>query len=682
MSLEEKAGLMLDESSAVPRLGIPAYQWWNECLHGVARAGTATVFPQAIGLAATFNPPLVEDIANTIAVEARAKHHESLRRGERGMYEGLTFWAPNINIYRDARWGRGHETYGECPWLTAEFGIAFVRGLQGDHPHFLKAAACAKHFAVHSGPEGSRHSFDSVVGTRDLHETYLPAFRRLVEEARVEAVMGAYNRVNGEPACAHKELMRLLREEWGFEGHFVSDCGGVRDFHENHKVTETPAESAALAVQMGCDLNCGCTYPHILEAVRSGILDQQDVDRSVRRLLMTRHKLGMFDPPEAVPLADTPHTANNQPAQHALSRRAATESITLLKNDGVLPLTPSKISRLAVMGPNANATKELLANYRGTPSRIISPLDGLRAVFEPGTTVEYSPACEYASPTARSVVGVHHAETTAIAERADIVVMVLGLNGEFEGEQGDANNADASGDRSDIRLPSTQLDVLERVLDTGTPTVVVLIHGGPVTLGGLESRCAAIVDAFYPGPYGGLAIADVMIGRHNPAGRLPITYPESVEHLPDFENYSMAGRTYRFADPDHPPLYTFGHGLSYSKFDHEIESTTTTNDSLIVSSRVTNEGPMDGDEVVQLYIRHPDGTLPHHELRGVRRIHLRDQESQTVRFEVPQEQLARFDDAGNLHSFEGLCLVWVGGRQPSPVREAPDENKWFRAGRP
>ncbi|MEM8738176.1 MAG: glycoside hydrolase family 3 C-terminal domain-containing protein [Planctomycetota bacterium] len=674
--MPEKVGLMSDESPGVPRLGIPAYHWWNECLHGVARAGTATVFPQAIGLAATFNPPLIREVAEAIAVEARAKHHESVRRGRHGFYEGLTFWSPNINIFRDPRWGRGHETYGECPWLTAEFGVAFVRGLQGDHPYFLKAAACAKHFAVHSGPEGERHGFDAAVSPRDLHETYLPAFRRLVVEARVEAVMGAYNRVNGEPACAHPELMRILREDWGFEGHFVSDCGGIRDFHENHRITGSAAESAALAVRRGCDLNCGCTYPHLIEAIRDGLLEEHDIDRCVRRLMTTLHKLGMFDSAEDVPLADTPHTANDTPAHHALSRRAATESIVLLKNNGVLPLASVKIDRLAVIGPHADATAALLANYHGTPSRIVSPLQGLREAFEPHAAVEYSPGCNYVATQARSVVDVHAAEVAAIAERADVAILVLGLHAGLEGEQGDANNADASGDRRDIRLPAPQLETLEHVLDTGTPTIVVLIHGGPITLGGLEPRCAAIVDAFYPGPFAGPAIADVLTGRYNPAGRLPVTYPDSVEHLPAFEDYAMAGRTYRFADPQRPPLYPFGFGLSYSTFDHEIASVTSTAEAVEVTARVTNRGPVDGDEVVQLYVRDPDDPHLHHELRGVQRIHLRNQETRSVRFVVPRNQLDRFDDGGNRHPSNATLLVWVGGNQPSPLRDAPDRGRW------
>ncbi len=673
MTLQEKVSQTLHEAAGIPRLGIAPYNWWNECLHGVARAGTATVFPQAIGLASTFNPGLIHRVAQVISDEARAKHHESLRRGEHGYYEGLTFWSPNINIFRDPRWGRGHETYGECPWLTGQMGVAFVRGLQGDDERYLKVAACAKHFAVHSGPEDLRHEFNATCSPRDLHETYLPAFKRLVEEAGVESVMGAYNCVNGEPACAHTQLMRLLRDEWGFDGYFTSDCWAIRDFHLYHKVTTTAPESAALAIRMGCDLNCGCTYIHLLDAIGQGLVSEQELDVCVGRLLRTRFRLGMFDPEQRVPYASIPFEVNDRPEHHALSRRTATESIVLLKNDGILPLKPGSIESLAVMGPNADATNVLLANYAGTPSRLITPLQGIRDAFEPDTRVYFSRACTHIGKDLEgTMVNAHAAETTAYADRADVVIMVLGLHTGLEGEQGDPSNVEASGDRYDIKLPDIQLRALERVLDTGTPTVVVLIHGGPVTLGGLEERCAAIVDAFYPGPYAGPAIADVLTGRYNPAGRLPMTYHRSVEDLPPFEDYTMAGRTYRFVNPDRPPLYPFGYGLSYTRFTYndlhaEVSHRPGKQPAIIARATVTNVGDVDGDEVTQLYIRAEQAQGgPVHELRGIQRTHLHAGESVTLEFTVPLSDIDQFDDQGQRLPATGKHTIWIGGSQPDP----------------
>ncbi|MEM6459228.1 MAG: glycoside hydrolase family 3 C-terminal domain-containing protein [Planctomycetota bacterium] len=670
MTLEEKAAQTLHEAPAIARLGVPAYNWWNEALHGVARAGVATVFPQAIGLAAMFDPARLRRVAEVIAVEGRAKHHESARRGERGYYQGLTFWSPNVNIYRDPRWGRGHETYGECPWLTGELGVAFVEGLQGDDEAYLHTAACAKHYAVHSGPEGLRHEFDAEVNEQDLHETYLPAFRRLVVDAGVESVMGAYNRVNGEPACAHPGLMRLLREEWGFEGHFLSDCWAIRDFHEKHRVTATAPESAALAVRMGCDLNCGCTYVHLLDAAGQGLVSEAEIDACVRRLMRTRLRLGAFDPPERVPYAATPYDRNDCAEHAAVSLDATRASLVLLRNDGTLPLEPGETKRLAVIGPNAAATKELLANYHGTPSRTVTVLDGLRSAFGPaGAEVRYTAGCTHDGEDVVScVVNAHPAETIALAEWAEAAVVVLGLHAGMEGEQGDAGNADASGDRRDVALPEIQLRTLRRVLDTGTPTVVVLVHGGPVTLGGLEHRCAAIVDAFYPGPHAGTAVAEVLTGALNPAGRLPMTYPRGVEDLPAFEDYAMARRTYRFAEGAAEPLYPFGFGLGYSRFAYDgLSAEWNDGGGLRVSATVRNVGDRFGEEVAQLYVQLPttDGRNPGPQLRGVKRLSLEPGASQSMTFEVPASELRRYTATG-WSQLNGPYRVFVGGSQPDP----------------
>src|SRR5690606_12985482 len=465
LTLEEKAAQMLHEAPGIPRLGVPPYNWWNECLHGVARAGIATVFPQAIGLAAMWNPTRLFEIATAIADEARAKHHEFVRQGDHGMYKGLTFWSPNINIFRDPRWGRGHETYGECPYLTAKLGVAFCKALQGDDPKYLKLIATAKHYAVHSGPEALRHSFDAVVSPKDLRETYLPAFHACVVEAGVHSVMPAYNRTNGEPCCASPTLLqKILREEWGFDGYVVSDCWAVRDFHENHKVTQTPEESAAVAVKTGCDLNCGCTYEHIPSALAQGLLSEADLDACVKRLFRARFLLGMFDPPERVPYASIPYEVNDCEKHRELARIAARESIVLLKNNGVLPLKRD-LKSIAVIGPNAYDPHVLVANYFGIPSRAVTPLDGIRNAVSAATKVWYTDGCKLLGT---ATDGLNRAgnlsEARSMAQRADVVVLCLGLNAEIEGEQGDASNSEAAGDKVDLSLTGLQQRLLEEIV--------------------------------------------------------------------------------------------------------------------------------------------------------------------------------------------------------------------------
>ncbi len=566
LTLEEKAAQMLHEAPAIPRFGIPAYNWWNEGLHGVARAGVATVFPQAIGLAAIWSASRMAEVAAVIAEEGRAKHHEFARQGDRGIYRGLTFWSPNVNICRDPRWGRGHETYGECPYLTGRLGAAFCRALQGDHPKYLKLVATPKHFAVHSGPEALRHGFDAAVSAKDLRETYLPAFRDCIVEAKAGSIMTAYNRVNGEPCSSSRTLLAgILRGEWGFDGYVVSDCWAIRDIHESHKAASTPEESAAISVQAGCDLNCGCTYARLPSAVRQGLLAEADLDPCLERLFTARLKLGMFDPPDQVPYASIPFDANDSPQHAALARVAARESLVLLRNrDALLPLRKD-LGSIAVIGPNANDTQVLVGNYFGVPSDPITPLRGIRERVAPGTRVRYAQGCrltgtEREGPAPSGLIS----EAVSVAARADAVVLCLGLSADIEGEQGDAGNSEAAGDRISLGLPGLQQELLERVVAVGKPTVLVLIGGGALDLRWADGHVDAIVQAWYPGQAAGQALADVLFGDRSPAGRLPITFPRSLDDLPAFSDYGMRGRTYRYLD--HEPLYPFGFGLSYTRF--------------------------------------------------------------------------------------------------------------------
>ena len=671
LTLEEKTGQMLHASPAIPRLGIPAYNWWNECLHGVARAGIATVFPQAIGLAAMWNEPLLRRVAEVIADEARAKHHEYLRQGDHGMYKGLTFWSPNINIFRDPRWGRGHETYGECPYLTGRLGVAFCQALQGDHPKYLKLVATPKHFAVHSGPEGLRHSFDAKASPKDLRETYLPAFFECVTEAKAHSVMAAYNRTNGEPCCASPTLLeRILREEWGFDGYVVSDCWAIKDFHENHHVTRTPAESAALGVKAGCDLNCGCTYEHIGAAVAEGLLTEAEIDVCVKRLFRARMLLGMFDPPERVPFASIPYEVNDSPEHRKLALEAARQSIVLLKNDGVLPLSRD-IGSIAVIGPNAHDHHVLRANYFGIASHSVTPLDGIRAAVSKQTKVWYTDGCKHLGTNTDGVGRDGNlSEAVSLAQRADVVVLCLGLSAEIEGEQGDAGNSEAAGDKVDLALTGLQQRLLEEVAALGKPTILVLLAGSPMSITWAQDHAAAVVDAWYPGEEGGTAIADVLFGAYNPGGRLPVTFPRSIADVPEFTSYDMQGRTYRYLQRE--PLYPFGYGLSYTRFEYADARVSRARigagDDVEISATVKNTGARAGDEVVQLYLKDLEAScrVPHHSLRGFQRITLAPGESRRVTFRLAPRDLSLIDDAGRRVLEPGRFRASIGGSQPDP----------------
>ena len=819
MTLEEKVSQMMYDAPAIERLGVPPYNWWNECLHGVGRAGVATVFPQAIGLAATWNTDLMRRIAATISDEARAKHHEALRQGVRDIYTGLTFWSPNVNIFRDPRWGRGQETYGEDPYLTARMGVAFVKGLQGDDPRYLKLVATPKHFAVHSGPEPERHHFDAQVDERDLQETYLPAFEACVREGQAASVMGAYNRTNGEPCCASPTLLgRILRQEWGFggptgsEGYVVSDCGAICDIYEHHQVVKTAEEAAALAVNNGCDLNCGVVYSALLAAVEKRLISEEAVDRAVRRLFTARFRLGMFDPPERVPYAQIPYEVNDSHEHRALALQAARESIVLLKNEGDLLPLRKDLESIAVIGPNADDLQILLGNYNGTPSRPITPLEGIRKKISPAARLYYAQGCEMAegvhplvvvpsvclrpadadanqaglradyydnpafegdavltridplvdfawkgkSPLTGHTAGrfavrwtgslvapvtgtyqlgvsgfsgytltldneqivayekIHHPVTQTkelkleagrfyglrldyvnrgldpqvrllwsvpgsdhaidpveMAQRAETVVMVMGLSPALEGEEMPVQvEGFAGGDRTEIKLPRPQEELLRRIHALGKPIVLVLLNGSALAVNWADEHVPAIVEAWYPGQAGGDAIADVLFGDYNPGGRLPVTFYRSVEDLPPFEDYSMEDRTYRYFRGE--PLYPFGHGLSYTTFAYTnlrlSAETITPYETLTVSADVRNTGDRAGDEVVQLYTSDVAASVPVPiwQLQGFERVHLAPGETKTVAFTLTPRQFSIIDEAGRRVVEPGGFQVTVGGRQPDP----------------
>lgn len=680
MTLNEKVSQMLHESMAIKRLDIPEYNWWNECLHGVARNGTATVFPQAIGLAATWDTEQIFKTSCVISDEARAKHHEAVRHGDFGIYKGLNFWTPNINIFRDPRWGRGQETYGEDPYLTSRIAISFIKGLQGNHPKYLKAAATVKHFAVHSGPESKRHSFNVKVSKKDLNETYLAAFKDCVVEGNVESVMGAYNRTDDEPCCASKKLLTdILRNQWGFKGHVVSDCGAICDIHINHKVTNSSEESAALAVKNGCDLNCGETYHHLLNAVKLGLISETEIDIAVSRVLLTRFKLGMFDPPESVPYTSILFEKNDCPEHKDVALQTARKSIVLLKNkNNLLPLSKT-LKSIAVIGPNANDRDVLLGNYNGIPSQYVTPLDGIRKKISKDTRIFYAPGCPLNEKTERGHIGRFtrgFAEAVACAKRSNVAIIFLGLSSSYEGEEGDAAESDMGGDRTHINLPGKQQELLEAIYSAGKPVVLVLLNGSAVSINWSEKNIPAIVEAWYPGQAGGDAIADVLFGDFNPAGRLPITFPKSLEQLPPFDDYNMngeKGRTYKYMKEE--PLYPFGFGLSYTSFEYSNISlsskTIKENESLKISVDVKNIGRIAGDEVVQVYLTYPPQikNAPLRQLKGFRRIALLPNELKKVSFVLNTEHLCLINEDGEPKLERGEYKIFIGGSQPDKRSE-------------
>ncbi len=600
MTLEEKAGQLRYDAPAIPRLGVPAYNWWNEALHGVARAGAATSFPQAIGLAAMFDDALLEKLGDVAATEGRAKYNAYAAEEDRDIFKGLTFWSPNINIFRDPRWGRGHETYGEDPYLTARLGQAYVRGLQGDGP-VMKSAACAKHFAVHSGPENLRHRFNAEATPKDMAETYLPAFEACVVNAGVEAVMGAYNRTNGEPCCGSRTLLTdLLRGKWGFQGHVVSDCWAIRDFHEGHNITDTPTQSVALALETGCDLNCGDSYRCILRAVREGLITEEQITAAAERLFTTRYLLGILG--EGSAFDKIPYEVVECEEHLALAQEAARKSCVLLKNSGLLPLNVETVGTVGVIGPNANSRVSLIGNYHGTASRYITVLEGIQDAMEGHGRALYSEGCGLFKDRVEGLgqPGDRLAEAVAVAKHSDVVILALGLDETLEGEEMDAgNNAESCGDKVDLLLPEPQRELLHRVLDVGKPTIVVLMAGSAIDLSEAEERADAILLSWYPGAGGGRAVADLLFGKVSPSGKLPVTFyrNEALREMPEFTDYSMRNRTYRYYAGQ--PLYPFGYGLTYG----DVVVTGVAADRHAASVTVENCGSRPTEEVIQLYIK-------------------------------------------------------------------------------
>ncbi len=795
MSLEEKVSQMMNDSAAIDRLGIPAYNWWNECLHGVARAGRATVFPEAIGLAATWDQDLMFRVATAISDEARAKYNEALRRNEHSIYEGLTFWTPNINLFRDPRWGRGMETYGEDPYLTARMAVQFIKGLQGDDPKYLKTVSTAKHFAVHSGPESSRHTFDAVVTDADLNESYLPHFEAAIKEGGAYSVMCAYNSVDGKPACANPRLLdEILRKQWGFQGYIVSDCGAIEDIYVRHKFVATAPEGVALAVKAGTDLSCGTEYKNLIPAVRGGLIAESEIDQSVRRLFRARFKLGMFDPPEMVKYAQIPYSVNDSPAHRELALETARKSIVLLKNDHVLPLSKS-IKTVAVIGPNADDIDVLLGNYNGIPTAPVTPLEGIRrklgatrviyargselaanvpnfvpipttafftsndATRKSGLTGEYfatnnvgrwqRPSGTNPSPLFTRIdpqvdfewwegaprsdmngdnfavswsgyitapasgtyqigaigmnswalsidgkpivqfTGIHEGayryapveltagklypiqldyrefsndasiklvwappggpsldDAVAAAKKSDAVILVLGLSPRLEGEEMKVPvDGFSGGDRVDLGIPRTQEDLMKAVAATGKPTVLVLLNGSAVAINWAAANIPAIVEAWYPGQAGGDAIADVLFGDYNPAGRLPVTFYKSAADLPPFDDYSMKNRTYRFFTGE--PLFPFGFGLSYTTFTYR--NLKHTGDKITVE--IQNTGAVRGEEVAQMYAKSNVRSLA-----GFQRVSLNPKERKTLEFTLPHTKITEVSVGGHQNGPGSLRL--------------------------
>jgi beta-glucosidase len=803
MTLEEKISQMMNGAAPIERLGIPAYEWWNEALHGVARAGYATVFPQAIGLAATWNTDLMFEVADVISTEARAKHHEFARNKDYGRYKGLTFWSPNINIFRDPRWGRGQETYGEDPYLTARLGVAFVKGLQGNNPKYFKVVATPKHYAVHSGPEPERHSFDAISDPRDMQLTYLPAFRATIVEGQAYSVMCAYNRTNGEPACMNKFLYDTLRKQWGFDGFVVSDCGAIDDIYLRHKYLKTIGEASASSVKAGTDLTCGREYRSLAQAVKDGLINEKEIDVAVKRLMLARFRLGMFDPPEMVPYAKIPFSENASAAHRQLSLRAARESIVLLKNDNsTLPLKKD-LKRIAVIGPSADSLGVLLGNYNGTPTKYVTPLEGIRRKVSPGTEVVYSqgmyPTGVLVEPVSKSsfeggvrgeyfstrefkgepavvrtdeainfewgalspdpkvpennfsvrwtgklkapesgkyLVGmagnggarlvvdgqtiveeltnrrtrtvtkemtleagrsydvrveyldnnnefsaaklvwgppsaanVLKAEALDKARQSDAVVMVMGITPSIEGEEMDVQVPGfRGGDRTEIDLPGPQEELIKEVQALGKPVVLVLLGGSALAVNWANDNVPAILDAWYPGEEGGTAIADVIFGDYNPAGRLPVTFYKSIADLPPFTEYSMKNRTYRYFKGE--PLYPFGFGLSYSTFKYsklQFEpARVRVGNPVNVSVEVQNTGQVAGDEVVQVYLSDVAATflVPIRSLVGIKRVTLKPGETRKLSFTISPEQMSVVDDDGKRLIEPGEFELTVGGKQP------------------
>lgn len=672
MTVDEMASQLKFDAPAIERLGIPEYNWWNEGLHGVARAGTATVFPQAIAMAAAWDTDLMKAEASVISEEARAKYNESTKHGDRDIYKGLTLWSPNVNIFRDPRWGRGHETYGEDPTLTSRLAVPFIEGLQGDG-EYLKTAGCAKHFAVHSGPEALRHSFDAKANKKDMYETYLPAFEACVKEADVEAVMGAYNRTNGEPCCASEELMEhILREDWKFEGHYVSDCWAIRDFHEHHMVTKNGVESSALALNKGCDLNCGCTYLCLKEALNKRLTTKEKVKEAAIRLFTTRFLLGMFDETE---FDKIPYTAVESKEHLELSRKAAEEGIVLLKNNGILPLKKEELKIIGVIGPNADNRSSLDGNYHGTASRYITALEGIQDYVGDDVRVMYAKGSHLFLDKEEALAQEDDrvAEALSVAEHSDVVVLCIGLDESLEGEEGDTGNAYASGDKEGLEFPKSQQRLMHAVLETGKKVIVCNFTGSAMNLSEAEEKAEAVIQAWYPGSQGGKALANILFGEVSPSGKLPITFYRTLDELPDFTDYSMKGRTYRYLTEE--PLYPFGYGLSYGDVQVEkAEFAKTPEKEQDAEIRVTvkNHSEVATRDVVEVYIKNQDSKYApvNPALCGFAKVSLEAGEEKELTITVSKEAYKVVNDEGEKIFDSSSSVLFVGTNGPDKRSEA------------
>lgn len=663
MTVEEKASQLKYDAPAIERLGVPAYNWWNEALHGVARAGTATMFPQPVAMASMFDEDTVRKIGDVVSTEARAKYNEAVKHGDHDIYKGLTFWSPNINLFRDPRWGRGQETYSEDPYLTARLGVAYIKGLQGDG-EYLKVAACAKHFAVHSGPEALRHEFDAEVSQKDLWETYLPAFEAAVKEGGVESVMGAYNRTLGEPCCGSDLLMRkILRGKWGFEGHYVSDCWAIADFHNHHHITATAPESAALALKMGCDVNCGNTYLHLLQALEAGLITENDITAAAERLFTTRFLLGEFD--ENCAYNAIPYKTVECPEHLALSEEVARRSVVLLKNDGLLPLNLEKIRTIGVIGPNANDRMALIGNYHGTASRYITVLEGIQDYVGDRARVLYAEGCHLYRDRVEGLAqpGDRLAEAQTVAEHSDVVMLVVGLNENLEGEEMHESNAGGSGDKADLLLPAPQRKLMEVVAGTGKPVVLVNMTGSAMDLRFADAHFSAVVQGWYPGARGGKAIAELLFGKYSPSGKLPVTFYNSTDDLPAFTDYAMENRTYRYFKGD--VLYPFGFGLTYGKTAVTAAAAEKAEGGWRVTASLEHSGAASGD-VVEVYIRDNESkfAVRNHSLCAFKPVSFSGDETETVELFVPDRALEIVDDSGGRRVDSRSFTLYVGVSQP------------------
>jgi beta-glucosidase len=668
LTLKEKVDQMMNSTPAIPRLNIPAYNWWNEALHGVARSGPATVFPQAIGLAATFDNALALKESSAISDEARAMFNAFQKNKNYAQYAGLTFWTPNINIFRDPRWGRGQETYGEDPYLTTQMGVAFVKGLQGDNPKYLKTAACAKHFAVHSGPEKLRHEFDVNVSKKDLWETYLPAFHALVN-AGVAGVMCAYNSVDGQPCCSNTYLLQdVLRDKWNFKGYITSDCGALADIYQGHKFVPTATDAAAVALKRGVNLNCGSVYYSLVDAVKQGLVTENEIDSSLSVLLKIRFELGLFDPAKDNPYNRIPESVVNSAAHRNLARKVAEESIVLLKNDGVLPLK-NNLHKYYVTGPNAAVIEPLIGNYYGVNKNMVTVLEGITGNVQPGSQVTYRQG------TLLSRENVNKADwASGEAKVSDATIYVMGISDLIEGEEGESIASSTSGDRLNYNLPENQIEYLKK-LKTGNknPVIAVITGGSPMNLSEVQKIADAVLLVWYPGEEGGNAVADVIFGNVSPSGKLPLTFPKSLDDLPPFENYSMKGRTYRYMEKE--PMYPFGFGLSYTTFTYSnlklSKNTIKKNEPVEAEVTVTNSGKVASDEVVQLYLTHLPGgeNIPLYSLKGFKRIHLAPGASQQIKFAITPDMMKLVNEDGKSVLDEGEIKVSIAGSLPSKRSE-------------